>query len=734
MDAPVASETLAFEGWRFDPRAGGLLRRDATGAWTPVSIGARARDILEFLLEQAGALVSKDAIMDAAWPNVVVEPNNLTVQIAALCRVLDEGRAGDSCIQTVPGRGYRFVLRVTRVEEAQPDLPSAPIAKPIGLPTSAPRPHRPLWHWSVAGSCAIAMAVLLVAAAWHGGWFAGAPSPPRLSIVVLPFENLSGDAKDDYLADGITDDLTTELSRIPGALVVARESAYSFKGKAVDVRTIGEELGVRYALEGSVRRLGSLLRVNVQLVSAETGLHLWSDRFDEALSEMSVGQEQIIARMRDKLSISVVDIENARSLRERPTNPDAFDLILRARSIRNLPPSPERDKEALALLERALSLDPTSVYAMTYIAFYLTHAATNYGWGNFEKMQRAERLLARAREIAPDSEVVLNAYVLWLRTVGRCSEAIEAAERALNTDPNRMRVWTGIYNELAICKVSTGHADVGLALQQKADQLNPLSPWKYIRYEQMGWDSFLLGRDHDAIMYLERSLAMHSQEDAEFRWRRLAAAYALIGHNEEARQYLFKADRSWPYDTVRSHFAGNSPGIVLAEQVRRFQEGLRLAGERDHANEDADFGVPADAALHDEFAGRTPTEAPGVTTIRTADLARFIADARPVVIDTVTYSWGRSLPEAVGLRFSGLGGSLADAAQDRLRSKMRDLTSGDLNRPIVAVGWNSERFDGRNLALRLAALGYTHVNWYRGGREAWEVAGLPETKLDVQEW
>jgi adenylate cyclase len=125
------------------------------------------------------------------------------------------------------------------------------------------------------------------------------------------------------------------------------------------VRKLGEGLGVRYALEGSVRRLGSTLRVNAQLVSAETGVHLWSDRFDEAISELSAGQEQIVTRMRDQLGISMVEIENARGLRERPTNPDAFDLILRARSIRNLPPNPQRDKEALALLERALSLDPT---------------------------------------------------------------------------------------------------------------------------------------------------------------------------------------------------------------------------------------------------------------------------------------------------------------------------------------------------------------------------------------
>ena len=201
----------------------------------------------------------------------------------------------------------------------------------------------------------------------------------------------------------------------------------------------------------------------------------------------------------------------------------------------------------------------------------------------------------------------------------------------------------------------------------------------------------------------------------------------------DARQYLFKAERLWPYDTVRSHYPVNPSSSVLAAQIRTYQDGLRLAGERDHADEDADFGIPMDGALHGEIAGFTPKDAPGVKTIRTRDLSRFLAEARPIVIDTLLYSWGRSIPGAVGLKFAGLGGSYTDATQDHLRSKMRDLTSGDLNSPIVAVGWNSERFDGRNLALRLAALGYTQVHWYRGGREAWEVNGLPETQHDVQE-
>jgi TolB-like protein/DNA-binding winged helix-turn-helix (wHTH) protein/tetratricopeptide (TPR) repeat protein len=735
MDASVAGETLEFDDWRFDTRAGDLLRKDPDGSWTPVPIGTRARDILAVLLQRPGALVGKDVIVDAVWPNVTVEPNNLTVQIAALRRILDDGRMGDSCIETVPGRGYRFVRRITRLSEADPEPPQADTAEPNPLPASPRWPLRQPWLWLVAGSCAIAVAALLAIAGWHGSRLGSQGSSPRLSLVVLPFQNL-GNTTDDYLADGITDDLTTELSHIPDARVVARESAYTLKRPVVDVRAIGRQLGVRYAIEGGVRRLGTVLQVNARLVSTETGETLWSDRLDEAISEIAGGQEQIVTRMRDQLGISMVQIEAARSLRERPTNPDAFDLILRARAIRNLPPSPLRDKEALAQLERALTLDPNSVYAMTNVAFLLTDAVSNEDWNDFEKLRRAETLLTRARAMAPDSEIVLNTYVYWLRRMGRCPEAIEEAERALKTDPNRMRVMVGIYNELAVCKVFTGHAEEALALQQEADRLNPLSPWKFSRYSHMAEASLWLGRDQDAIRYFEMSFALNPELRGytHWRYRQLAAAYALNGQMEEARRWLSKAERLWPYDTVRGRYPDDPSSAVFAAQVRRYQNGLRLAGLRDHADEAADFGVPADNALHKVIAGYTPKDTPGAKTIRTAELPHFLAASRPIVIDTLSYTWGTSIPGAVGLKFAGLGGSFSDEVQARLRSKMHALTAGDLNRPLVAVGWNSERFDGRNLALRLVALGYTRVYWYRGGREAWEVAGLPETTLEVQDW
>jgi adenylate cyclase len=255
-------------------------------------------------------------------------------------------------------------------------------------------------------------------------------------------------------------------------------------------------------------------------------------------------------------------------------------------------------------------------------------------------------------------------------------------------------------------------------------------------YRRLGEDSLFLGRDRDAISFLEKALAMDREDEDTWIWAHsyLACAYARTGRIEEAKRAEAEVDRHWSYHTVRGHYPNFALSETLAAQIRNYQDGMKLAGERDHAEEDADFGVQADGELHTILIGLTPKAAPGVKVIRTIELAGFLAEARPVIVDTLTNSWGRSLPGAIGLRYAGVGGSVDDAGQEHLRIKMNSLTGGDLNRPVVTVGLNSERFDSRNFALRLAALGYTQVYWYRGGREAWEVASLPETPIDVQEW
>jgi TolB-like protein/class 3 adenylate cyclase/predicted ATPase len=247
MEALATGKIFLFEGFRLDPR--GLCQRDERGGFVPVAIGSRAFEVLRVLIGARGDLVSKDEIMAAVWPGTVVEDNNLTVQIAALRRILDRGRPEGSCIQTVAGRGYRFLASVTR---RAPDKDS--------------------------GSTAASGDV---------------ERPPSLSIVVLPFTNLSSDPDQQYVADGITDDLTTDLSRISGSFVIARSTAFTYKGKAVEGKQVGNELGVRYVLEGSVRRSGNQLRVNAQLIDAETGAHLWAERFDRETGDLSSLQDEI---------------------------------------------------------------------------------------------------------------------------------------------------------------------------------------------------------------------------------------------------------------------------------------------------------------------------------------------------------------------------------------------------------------------------------------------------------
>jgi len=269
----------------------------------------------------------------------------------------------------------------------------------------------------------------------------------------------------------------------------------------------------------------------------------------------------------------------------------------------------------------------------------------------------------------------------------------------------------------------------------RANRLDPRGAYTWSRYQHIGWAMLMLGRDEEAINWTQRALAANPNVRPDWRAQftlHIAAAQARLSHLDEARRLVAEANLIWPYDTARGHSPDDLANAQSAAQIERFQTALRLAGERDHADENADFGAASDDKLHEDLAGPTSMTAPGATTIRTEQLERFLLDQRPIVIDPMSYWWGRSIPGAVGLR--NVGSTFAGEMRDRLRRKMWELTNGDLDRPIVALGWNSERFDGRNLALRLVALGYTHVHWYRGGREAWEVNGLPEVKLAATDW
>jgi adenylate cyclase len=305
-------------------------------------------------------------------------------------------------------------------------------------------------------------------------------------------------------------------------------------------------------------------------------------------------------------------------------------------------------------------------------------------------------------------------------------------QRLIDMYPNH----AGGHTHLALCKSRTGRAHEAIRPLEMSLRLDPRGPQVYNVYGHFGFSLLLMGDDKGSIVWNERCLAANpeaSNWQCAWRYCQLACAHARSGNLEAAHRALSDANRLAPYDTVRSHYPEVCTPAYMA-QIERFREGLRLAGLRDHAEEDANFGVISDNELRRDLRGWTPITAPGVQTVRTADLVTLLTQRKPVVVDTASHSWGRSIPNAVGLVKSGRGGSFSDMTQDRLRRKVRELTKSDPSSPIVVVGWNSERFDGWNLALRLVALGYPNLYWYRGGREAWEVNGLPETDLELQDW
>jgi adenylate cyclase len=715
MDALRSPDILLFGPFRFDRRGSFLFRRAEDGRYQPVSLGSRALTVLGVLTERPGDLVTKDEIMCAVWPGTVVEESNLTVQISTLRRILDAGSEGDSCIQTVSGRGYRFVLPTTRPAGTQSDSV--------------------LMHSTAVGSAAEQDRRQIIEERMVRPPNHGIAETPRLSLAVLPFKNLGGDANEDYFADAITEDLTTNLSRLPGALVIARTSAAFYMNKSVDVRRVGQELGVRYVVEGSARRLGETLRVNVQLIATETGTHLWAGRFDQDIRDLCVGQDEIANRLSAELGVQVVEAETARSTREHSRDPDAFDLFLRARSaFRN------QSAESIGLYEQALQLDPSSARVMILLARELINRYLNTGpnTGNPDLIDRADSLISTAGTIEPNTEHVIFATGFLLRAQARHAEAIAVLQQLAERAPNN----SNAFRQLGICMIAKGRAGEAVPHLRRSIRLDPLTPNHRFTCNFIGQALAMLGHDAEAAGWHQQALAATARDTPQWRatcYLFMASAYGLLDQPLDARHALAEANRLWPYATLRSFRPIHpgpcgSPDPAILVQMRRIQEGLRLAGLRDHADEAVDFGLPETGELRTDLTGRTPTSVPGATTIRTSELADLIKRQTPILIDVALGSWGRSVPGAVGLQGTGLGVQFSDVRQTRFSHKIRDLTSGDLAAPIVVFGANSERFTGYNLALRLVALGYTQVHWYRGGFEAWQVNGLPETEVDVQEW
>ena len=392
----------------------------------------------------------------------------------------------------------------------------------------------------------------------------------HLSVVVLPFANLSGDPSQDYFADGVTENLTTELSRIKDSFVIARNTAFTYKGKSVDAKEIGKELGVRYVLEGSVQRDQNRVRVNAQLIDAETGAHLWADRFEEDVADLFKLQDQVVARLANALGYALVAAEAKKG--SRSANPDVTDLAMQGwilvwRSIQQ-PPTERREtnREARALFDRALQIDPKDADSLAGSAFTY-YADFIYGWGDPGTDYEAKALgqADRAITLAPDN--IRGYYVkgFYLSMSRRPREGLAAAEAGLAINPNFvMLLAPRIIAELSLGRFEQAKADAQLAMR-----LSPRDPYLGAFQVQTGEAELGLGHPDAAIAQFRQGTA--SGYRGYIVYAALAAAYAQAGRMDEAKDALAEARRINPKLTIKWWFEHSSG-------VPAMLDGLRKAG------------------------------------------------------------------------------------------------------------------------------------------------------------
>jgi adenylate cyclase len=484
----TAHVVLLFEDFRLD--RGGLSTRDQSGTFVPVMIGSRALEILAVLVERPGDLVTRDEIIKRVWPGTIVEYSNLPVQMAALRRHIDQGRMQGSCIQTVPGRGYRFIAQVTRIQ---------------------------------AGARGDAAALRSTAAP---------PLPDKPSIAVLPFQNISGELEQEYFVDGMVEEIITALSRIRWLFVIARNSSFTYKGQTVDLKQVGRELGVRYVLEGSVRKAGPRVRIAAQLIDATTGAHLWADRFDGSLEDVFDLQDKVASSVAGIIEPTLQEAEIRRSS-ERPTSDlTAYDLYLRA-----LPDWDSLEKRrivrALDLLGQAIERDPQYGPALA-LAAHCHQRLELRGWTEDpEAARRTSVDLARqALRVGPDDP---NVLALVAFTLGYFGEDIDVAIGLIDHCLTLNSCFAAGWHWSGVLRIFAGQP--GLAIQHFETFLR-LSPRDRLApyLSSIGEAHFFSRRFDQAAANLLASL--ERAPNFPITYRVLAACYAHMGRLDEAREIV----------------------------------------------------------------------------------------------------------------------------------------------------------------------------------------------------
>ena len=461
------------------------------------------------------------------------------------------------------------IERSIRLYSLQVGVPAQ--AKPAAEAKPAPKKRSVL---ALLGAGIVALLVLIA-----GSWYflvanrsASVASRPdgaaHLSIVVLPLANLSGDPAQDYFADGITENLTTDLSRLSGSFVIARNTAFSFKGKNVDAREIGKELAVRYVLEGSVQRDAGRMRVNVQLIDAESGMHLWAERFDKPLADLFEMQDEIVARLANQLGTELTSAEAHRA--EQASNPNSMDLFFQGLASFNKGVNPENMAQARGYFERALTVDPSNLDALLGVGRVdYTVGGAFLSDDRDARLAAAEAKIARVLSLRPNDALAHEIMGGILTQTKRADQGIAEYERALALDPNLAVA----HGDIGLANILVGHSEETAAHEYEALRLSPRDSFAWLWLHFAGAAKLNLGSEEEAVALFRRSI--ENNRTIPLTHFFLAATLANLGRLEEARA---EAKTGLALDPGISIGRFRRSGQFNYPNGERLMEGMRKAG------------------------------------------------------------------------------------------------------------------------------------------------------------
>jgi len=553
----ISTKPFLIGEWLVDPELG-CIQKDGES----VKLEPKVMDLLLYLAQHPGKVLTREELEQAVWVGTVVGYDALTSAVIKIRKAFGDNSRNPWLIETLSKKGYRFIAPVL---EVQPGVNPATPAAPANLTNKFQSKRR--WF---TGLSILALALIVSAITWYASR-RSAPvivSAANPSIVVLPFANLSGDPHFEYFSDGITEDITTDLSKLSGLLVIAPNSANSYKNQPLSLKSVARALNVRFVVEGSVRRAGNEIRVTAKLIDAHSGSHLWAERYDRKLQDIFSVQDDVTHNIVSALALTLTDKEKAMVAHRYTDSVEAYDLLLRGQSL-YARSTKEDNSRARDLYRKAIGIDPK--FARAYAALALTYAEDfRFGWSsNAESsLQQAEEFARKG--VALDNTIPQTNWVLGYVLVSKkqFDDATAAAERAIAVDPNN----ADAYTTLAYGRVYQGRSEEAINLVRKAMRLNPHYPSQYKSI--LGRAYYYIGNYKEAIEILRDAIDKNPVRAPPRLY--LILSYVALGQMQDA---------AWEVDQLQV----NNPGFSLAtldqvipvkdqEQLARIRRDLKSAG------------------------------------------------------------------------------------------------------------------------------------------------------------